>query len=1018
MPNDMKRAGVIFDEQGAQRLVGTLKEVSSAAKENYQSFRLASSQWDENTKTSQKLADRLTFLSDRYSIQSDKVRILTEEHKKLLEAENKDVNAIRDKEAQLKGAQATLNKYGKDLESVRKEIDAGTASLKDMSDKLSKQGDALTNAGKKMAVFSAAYAAASGVSVKSAMDFEKAFTGVKKTVDGTPDQLKEVELGIRDMAKQMPTAAVSIAGVAETAGQLGIKTEDILMFTETMIKLGETTNLSAEEGANAIARFTNVTGMSVSNTDRLVSSLVALGNNSATTEAEIMAMASRLAGAGSQAKLTEAQILGISASLSSVGIEAEAGGSAFSKLLSNMQIATELGGDDLEAFARVAGMTGQEFKTAFQDNAANALLAFIDGLANAEEQGTSAIVMLDEMGIKEVRMRDALLKAAGANDLFSSSLEMSQSAWSENTALTNEYANILETTSAQWEITKNSLNDLAITVGNILLPSINSMLENLQGLATWLSNLDPAIQKTIVGFAGIIAAFSPILIFLGKIITSIGTIIGLVAKIMPILKPAFIAIKGGIAAVAAALASPVAAVIAIGAAIAAVVAIVVLNWDAIASYTKKLAESMSKVFDDFGKWFNEMVTGIVNWFMNSFESMASWFQGLFTTIQANIELFIASISEKFSIFKQFISDFMTQLIETVIANVSEFISSLLILLNGPIDFLKNVGILIVALVAMLLESLWNMISPFIDTLIVGFTNFKVFIAETVESIKTWFNQFIESVRSNFDSFIETVSTNIKSFIDAVTENFNNFMNAVKNILEIVKTTFTDIFTAIQLFVIGIFTNISTFIQSVANAFSMAWSSASQYVQTNVLNPLVSFFSNIFSTISSIVNGVISSIIDGFKYAGDFIYRTFTNIRDSIATLFSSIAGIIKGPINGVISMMNGVIRSLNKIKVPDWVPGIGGAGVNFGEIAYLQHGGNLVRGSAIVGEAGAELLTVGGGNAQVTPLTSSGGAAQHDLIDYEQFASVMRRVFTGLKFEVADDGIAKLVDNRLLEVMQ
>ena len=251
---------------------------------------------------------------------------------------------------------------------------------------------------------------------KAAIDFESAFAGVKKTVDATNKELSKLEQGIRNLAKEMPTAATEIAGVAEAAGQLGIQTPNILDFTKTMVMLGDSTNMSAEEAATSLARLANITGMSQNDFDKLGSTIVALGNNLATTESEITAMGLRLAGAGSQIGMTEAQTMSFAAALSSVGIEAEAGGSAFSKVMIEMQLATEKGGDSLQNFAKVAGMSSAEFSKAFKEDAPSAIMAFIEGLGSAEERGLSAIGILDDMGISEVRLRDTLLRAAVASD--------------------------------------------------------------------------------------------------------------------------------------------------------------------------------------------------------------------------------------------------------------------------------------------------------------------------------------------------------------------------------------------------------------------------------------------------------------------------------------------------------------------------------------------------------------------------------------------------------------------------
>ena len=74
----------------------------------------------------------------------------------------------------------------------------------------------MQNVGRSMTLGVTVPLASIGVaSAKAAIDFESAFTGVKKTVGATDKQLEKLETGIKDMAKEMPTAATEIAGVAE-----------------------------------------------------------------------------------------------------------------------------------------------------------------------------------------------------------------------------------------------------------------------------------------------------------------------------------------------------------------------------------------------------------------------------------------------------------------------------------------------------------------------------------------------------------------------------------------------------------------------------------------------------------------------------------------------------------------------------------------------------------------------------------------------------------------------------------
>lgn len=357
-----------------------------------------------------------------------------------------------------------------------------------------------------------------GLSVKAAIDFESAFTGVIKTVDATSAELAELKQGIRDMAKELPASATEIAGVAEAAGQLGIQTDAILSFTRTMIDLGETTNLSAEDAATALARFANIVQMPQSQFDRLGSTVVALGNNLATTEREIVEMGLRLAGAGKQVGMTEAQILSFAGALSSVGIEAQAGGSAFSKVMVQMQLATEKGGAQLNNFAKVAGMSAQEFAQAFQRDATGAIIAFIRGLETAGERGVSAIKVLDDMGITEVRMRDALLRAAGAGDLFAQSIAIGTQAWAENVALTNEANLRYDTTESKLKVMKNRITDAGISLGEKLIPVVESaipLIEKIAGavgkVVDWFSRLSDTQQGVVAALTAIMVTAGPIM---------------------------------------------------------------------------------------------------------------------------------------------------------------------------------------------------------------------------------------------------------------------------------------------------------------------------------------------------------------------------------------------------------------------------------------------------------------------------------------------------------------------------
>ncbi len=523
--DELKRVGLVFKDDGSVDFVKSLKLVNATLKENYETFKLTQAQWDKSTTTTQKLKDKLVYLNEAYDIQKDKVTTLKIQLEELENAENKDEVAIQKKKAALSQAETSLQRYKNQIEETTIKLKTSSEAIKDFGKNVEEKGNQIEKAGKKLSAFSIATLAALTASTKGAIEFESAFTGVEKTVDATDEQLEELKVQIRQMAKEIPSTTTEISAVAEAAGQLGIKTEDIMSFTRVMIDLGNSTNLSADEAASALAKFANVTKMSASNYSNLGSVIVALGNNFATTEADIVAMATRLAATGELTGLTEAQIMGLATAMSSVGIEAEAGGSAMSKLLKKIQVSVETGSKDLKDFAKVANMSAKDFKKAYEKDAVKALTAFISGLNDTKRNGKSAIAILDDMGLKEVRLSNTILSLANSSGVMNNAIELANKSWEENNALSNEANKRYETLQSKLKVALNKIQDIGITLGNKLMPAIEKVLEKLGDWANKFDQLDDKQVEMIVNLGLLVAALSPVISTIGKTVTGIGQMI-------------------------------------------------------------------------------------------------------------------------------------------------------------------------------------------------------------------------------------------------------------------------------------------------------------------------------------------------------------------------------------------------------------------------------------------------------------------------------------------------------------
>lgn len=411
------------------------------------------------------------------------------------------------------------------------------SAMTNFGNTLQSVGGKMTGLGNTMTVgVTAPIVAGVGAVVKSAMSWESAFAGVKKTNDEVVDSngnvvysYADLESGLRGLTAQLPASHEEIAGVAEAAGQLGIKSQDVVSFTKTMIDMGESTNLSAEDAASAIAKIANITGLTSDEYQRFGSSVVALGNNFATTESDIVSMANRLAASGTLAGLTNQEILGLATAMSSVGIEAEAGGTAMTQTLAAIESAVAAGGEDLQKFAIVAGESSEEFASKWKNKPVEAIQDFIRGLGTLDERGASATMVLDDMGLSGVRQSNMLKSLALAADTMTGAVDLSNKAWNENTALTNEASTRYETTESKLKMLKNQVVDMAIDFGGPFVDALKNGLEaskpliqTLSDMAKKFNELSPAQQQHIMKWLAISAAAGPALSILGKLTTGLG----------------------------------------------------------------------------------------------------------------------------------------------------------------------------------------------------------------------------------------------------------------------------------------------------------------------------------------------------------------------------------------------------------------------------------------------------------------------------------------------------------------
>ena len=189
----------------------------------------------------------------------------------------------------------------------------------------------------------------------------------------------------------------------------------------------------------------------------------------------------------------------------------------------------------------------------------------------------------------------------------------------------------------------------------------------------------------------------------------------------------------------------------------------------------------------------------------------------------------------------------------------------------------------------------------------------------------WFRNGVMAI---FDTIVSVVTT--------IFETVTNIATAIWEFLQ-------PIFDFIKNAIILVIAVVATAVEAIFNVLKPIF----EWIYNNVINPIIQRWQAAFNFVTGVVKGAAEGIKNIFNGIVNFVKSAFEKIKSFISAIFKPIAGVIKAPINGIINGVNGVLKTMNKIKIPDWVPGLGGKGVNFKLIPTLAKGTNEVLGEGI-----------------------------------------------------------------------
>lgn len=345
--------------------------------------------------------------------------------------------------------------------------------------------------------------------IKVAMDFESSMADVRKVVDfDTPQQFKQMADDLLQMTHRIPMAGRELAQIAASGGQLGIARKDIAGFTETVAKMSVAFDMAADQAGDSMAKLANVYKIPIAQIGRLGDAINHLSNSSPAKASDLVNTLGRVGGVAKQFGLTELQTASLANAFISLGKTPEIAGTAINGMLTKLSTADRQG-SKFQRTLKNMGISAQELKANIAKNGEQALVDFLkqlNKLPKADQMGA----LVDLFGLEYA---DDVAVLAGNIEAYEKSIRALKETGSDGKPLfagsmDKEFAARSATTANNVQLLKNQLMHLAISIGSVMLPAVNSLVAGLKPWVDYfirLSEAHPQLVKNIyLGIAALV----------------------------------------------------------------------------------------------------------------------------------------------------------------------------------------------------------------------------------------------------------------------------------------------------------------------------------------------------------------------------------------------------------------------------------------------------------------------------------------------------------------------------------
>lgn len=796
--------------------------------------------------------------------------------------------------------------------------------------------------------------------VKAAMDYETALAKVGTIADGTKVPMETMSKEIMALSNSTGIAATALADDVYNAISAGQDTADAVNFVTYSTKLAKAGFAESAQTLDVLTTILNAYGLEADEVGRVSDMLIQTQNKGKVTVAELSSVMGKIIPTAKSNGVALEQITAGYAIMTSKGIAAAESTTYMNSMLN------ELGKSGTTADKALRAAAGKGFKelmaegkslsevlNILQEDAAKGGKSLADVFGSAEA-GKAAVTLLSD-GVE------------GFNEQVENMLAASDGIGATQAA----FEQMEDTTAARMEKAKNSIANLGVVLGQQLLPVVGTLADKVAGVVTKVSEFAQQNPKAVQTALKAVAAFA------GLRVAGLGTKLGFleIKKGFLGIKTAFESFKalraaeqlGGVAAKAGGIVTKVGPIVAIIAAIGAAIYYVANNLEDVrAKIQKTFGDDGLRIFDQI--WAS--ITMVGEAFKTAFAEVST---DLFSTLQQILPTLISTLQTAATS----ILPVIVQLITQIAPLLAQLITGILPVLGQLISAIVQVaGQLITAVLPVITELIAQLI-PVITQII---TSILPVIIDLVNMLLPLVMQIVQAVLPVIIQLLNTLVPVVMQIIQAILPVFIELLNQLMPVIQTIVNSVLPVLVQVINTLLPLF---QTIIDAILPVFMQLLNALVPVIQT-----LASILSSVLGVALEAISGIVQGVMQVFQGLITFITGVFTgNWRqawDGIKSIFSgiweAIKSVAKGAVNGIISIINGIIGGLNKLKIPDWVPGLGGKGINIPLIPMLAKGSRNTPDTFIAGEAGPELITNAPGRtvftaAQTKDIMAAQGAA-------------------------------------------